>query len=243
MRPNENLLLFLLLSLKSKGLLQRLERSRTWEPFILLSFPAWEFISSRIVISGFLGMGKSIWGRNRDYFFVLHQGVWGVGQSWKLWCSLNLSHHRCICQHLVLITSVLLKQICWSFPLTHCDVHFSVLCAVTCECRNWASPRWNLSRMLTLNTASSQDRARTGKTRKPWNACRDCQPLSPHTSCCAAMSTSCASAAAAAWRGIVHHLEFPSCPSLSACQAVAWSKSAGSQKVRKIHRRVAELTR
>lgn len=151
----------------------RLERSRTWEPFILLSFPGWEFISSRIVTSGFVGMGKSIWGRNGGYFFVLYQGVWGVGQSWKLRCSLNLSHHRCIyVSILVQITSMLLKQI-WSFPLTHCDVHFNMLHAVTCECRNWASPRWNLSKVLTLNTASSQDRTRTGETRNPWNARRE----------------------------------------------------------------------
>lgn len=77
----------------------RLERSRTWEPFILLAFPAWEFISSRIVISGFVGMGKSIWGRNRDYFFFIPSGWLGSLQSWKLWCSLNLSYHRCIYVH------------------------------------------------------------------------------------------------------------------------------------------------
>lgn len=97
----------------------RLERSRTWEPFILLSFPAWEFISSKIVTSGFVSMGKSIWGRNRGWCFLLHQGVWGVGQSWKLQCSLNLPHYRCFyVSVLVQITSMLLKQICWSFPLT-----------------------------------------------------------------------------------------------------------------------------
>lgn len=210
----------------------RLERSRTWEPFILLSFPEWEFISSRIVTSGFVGTGKSIWGRNGGYFFVLHLDVWRVVQSWKLWCSLNLSHHRCIyVSILVQITSVLLKQICWSLPLMHCDVHFDVLHAVTCECRNWASPRWNLSRVLTLNTASSQDRARTDETRNPWNACREAVSpcsLSPHRSCCTAMSTSCASAATAPGEEYVHHPEFPSCPSLSGCQAVAWSKRSAA---------------
>lgn len=41
----------------------------------------------------------------------------------------------------------------------------------------------------------------------------------------------------------VHHPEFPSCPSLSGCQAAAWSKSAGSHQVRKIHRRVTKLSR
>lgn len=41
----------------------------------------------------------------------------------------------------------------------------------------------------------------------------------------------------------VHNPEFPSCPSLSGCQAVAWSKSAGSHQVRKIHRRVTKLIR
>lgn len=41
----------------------------------------------------------------------------------------------------------------------------------------------------------------------------------------------------------VHHPESPGCPSLSGCQAVAWSKSAGSHQVRKIHRRVTKLSR
>lgn len=41
----------------------------------------------------------------------------------------------------------------------------------------------------------------------------------------------------------VHHPEFPSCPSLPGCQVVAWSKSAGSHQVRKIHRRVTKLKR
>lgn len=68
----------------------RLERSRTWEPFILLSSSAWGFISSNIVTSGFAGMGKSIWARNRDCFFILHQGVQAIGQSFGV--VLHLAH-------------------------------------------------------------------------------------------------------------------------------------------------------
>lgn len=162
-----------------KDFCNRLERSRTWEPFILLSFPAWEFISSKIVTSGFVGMRKSIRGRNKGWFFVLHQGVWGIGQSWKQQCSLNLSHHGCIyVSILVQITSMVLKQICWLFPLT------PLRCALQCaSCSHLGVQELRFSQMKLVQSAHFKHSQFSGQSQDRWDQeplkCmhRSCQPL------------------------------------------------------------------
>lgn len=140
----------------------RLERSRTCEPFILLSSPAWKFIRSKIVTSASAGMGKSFWVRNRTYF------LYCTGASWeltKLQCSLNpvwSGHIHFII--LVWIMSVLLKETCWSFPLSPLQwASWSSLGAVS-----QAPSRRNQSRGCTLTTVCQS--WGQGQRRNPWNA-------------------------------------------------------------------------
>lgn len=179
----------------------RLERSRTWEPFILLSFPAVRVHQFQNSNSRVYGYGKTHLREKQGLFFCI-----ASRQSWKLQCSLNLSHHRCICASiLVQITSVLLKQVCWSFPLTpvRCALQFALCSHLWVQELGFSHVKLVQSAHFKHSQFSGQ--SQEGETRNPWNACREvvspCSP-SPHRSCCTAMPTSCACAATAAWRGI-----------------------------------------